>query len=141
MTSPGRVLIVEDDVYTRLLLQAIVARHRFEPVIAVDGRSAQALLATSRFDAILLDLRLPEVDGGTILRELDRDSIHRVVVVTAAPPTEWRRHLDDGVWGVIQKPFDVSELESVLLACLDGDGDGDGAPKKIAGDQPAKRAN
>ena len=135
MPVPGTVLIVEDDDSTRLLLQALVLRNHMQPVIAVDGRSAQAMLAVSVCDAILLDLRLPGVDGGTIFEGLDRDSRRRVVIVTAAPATEWRSYLDDGAWCVIQKPFDIADLEEALLACLAA---GDGADEN-AGDQAAER--
>jgi DNA-binding response OmpR family regulator len=129
MISAGRVLIVEDDGSTRLLLQAIVARNHLEPIVAVDGRSAMALLGVSTFDAILLDLRIPEVDGGTILRSLDGSTGKRVVIVTAAPQAEWDRYVDR-VWGVLQKPFDIADLESQLLACLAA------RPEmRIAGDQ------
>ena len=135
MPTPGTVLIVEDDASTRLLLQAIVLRNHYQPVVAIDGRSAQAMLAIGTFDAILLDLRLPEVDGGTIFGGLDGKTRRHVVIVTAAPPSEWRPHLDSGAWCVIQKPFDIAELEDALLACLE-----DGrATTKNAGDQEAER--
>lgn len=132
----GTVLIVEDDGSTRLLLQAIVLRNHFQPVVAVDGRSAQAMLAVSVFDAILLDLGLPEVDGGTILGELDEETRRRVVIVTAAPPAEWHEHLDAGAWCAIQKPFDIADLEAALLACLAATRE----RNESAGDQAAKRA-
>jgi DNA-binding response OmpR family regulator len=61
-----------------------------------------------------------------------------VIVVTAAPPSEWRTHLDGGVWGVLQKPFEISELEAALHACI-------GLPLAIArenaGDQLTKRVH
>jgi DNA-binding response OmpR family regulator len=135
MSPQGTILIVEDDSSTRLLLQAIVLRNHFQPIIAIDGRSAQAMLAVSVFDAILLDLRLPEVDGGTILRGLDGPTRRHVLILTAAPQSEWQEHLDSGAWCVIQKPFDIGELEEALLACLAAGRD----EAKNAGDQEAER--
>ena len=137
MPAPGKVLIVEDDVATRLLLQAIVTRHGLQAVVTADVPSAQALLAVTTFEAILLDLSLPGMSGADLLRELEQDVIRRVLIVTAMPPSEWRIHLD-GVWGVIQKPFDIAELESALLACLAASIPPE---SESAGDQDAERVH
>lgn len=136
MRPPGKVLIVEDDVATRLLLQAIVTRNGLQAVVTADGRSAQALLAVITFEAILLDLSLPEMSGADLLRELEQDVLRRVLIVTAAPPSEWQMHV--GVWAIIHKPFEIAELESSLLACLAASIPPE---SESAGDQAAERVH
>ena len=119
-TTPA-ILIVEDDEPTRSLLSAIVARNGMRPVEAHDGRSAQALLAHSTFDAVLLDLVLPEVSGAEILAELSATLPHvleRVIVVTAALEPEWLARIEvKRAHALIRKPFNVRELEKEMLAC------------------------
>ena len=120
-TSAPAVLIVEDDEPTRSLLSAIVARNGLRPVEANDGRSARALLAHSTFDAVLLDLVLPEVSGAEILAELSETLPHvleRVIVVTAALEPEWLARIEvKRAHALIRKPFNVRELEREMLAC------------------------
>ncbi len=120
-TSAPAILIVEDDEPTRSLLSAIVARNGMRPVEAHDGRSARALLAHSTFDAVLLDLLLPEVSGVEILAELSATLPHvleRVIVVTAALEPEWMARIEvKRAHAVVRKPFNVRELEKEMLAC------------------------
>lgn len=120
-TSAPAVLIVEDDEPTRSLLSAIVTRNGLRPVEAHDGRSARALLAHSTFDAVLLDLVLPEVSGAEILAELSETLPHvleRVIVVTAALEPEWLARIEvKRAHALIRKPFNVRELEKEMLAC------------------------
>jgi CheY-like chemotaxis protein len=120
-TSACAVLIVEDDEPTLSLLSAIVARNGMRPVEARDGRSAMALLAHSPFDAVLLDLLLPEVSGVEILADLSANLPHvleRVIVVTAALEPELLARIEvKRPHAVIRKPFNVKELEREMLAC------------------------
>ncbi len=115
------VLIIEDDAATRHLLEALVRRNHFRPVVAGDGKDGLGQLETTDFDVILLDLILPEIDGWEVLRRLDLATPHllrRIVVVTAAPDAQ-SRNCDPmrSVWCVIRKPFDLQELEDQMLGC------------------------
>lgn len=120
-TIPRVVLIVEDDEPTRALLTAIVARHGMQSVEAADGTSALAMLRNALFDAVLLDLLLPELSGVEILADLQAnmpDVLPRVVIVTAAVEPDWMTRAEvRRAHAVIRKPFDVKELEREMLAC------------------------
>ena len=91
------------------------------PVEARDGKSGMALLENAIFDAILLDLLLPELSGVEILADLAAkmpEVLPRVVVVTAALEPEWMARVEvKRAHAVIRKPFNVSELEKEMLAC------------------------
>jgi CheY-like chemotaxis protein len=121
MDHRPEVLIVEDDGAIQSLLAALVMRNGIRPVLAADGTSALALLATRDFAVIVLDLFLPETNGFEVLRHiscLQPDLLPRIIVTTAASEATYRdcAYLAS-VWKVVRKPFDIEELEGELLAC------------------------
>lgn len=121
MSSSPAVLIVEDDTPTRHLLEALVRRNHYEPVLASDGKAALQSLEAVDFDVILLDLLLPEVDGREILRRVELTTphlLHRIIVVTAASPAEYFEcESIRSVWCIVRKPFELSALEEQMLKC------------------------
>jgi CheY-like chemotaxis protein len=120
MPPHREVLIVEDDVSTRELLAAIVQRHSCRGVQCGDGRSAEALLQLHAFDAILLDLLLPELSGMEILALLalhQPQNLPRVVVITAAAPALWQDCPEIKQVQVIRKPFDIEDVDAALTRC------------------------
>ena len=108
-----RLLIVEDDDGVRDALCMALAE-TYAVVTATDGREALALLTSDRFDVLLLDLMLPHLDGRGVMREMKRRGL-RVPTVLASAGREMRqvaREVEAEDW--IEKPFDLSELESKL---------------------------
>src|SRR5689334_20987268 len=106
-----RVLVVEDE----LDLQTAVARALREAGYAVDaasdGREGAYKSQTWDYDAIVLDLMLPEKDGWTVLRELRRVKSTPVLILTARDSVNDRvQGLDAGADDYLLKPFAVSEL-------------------------------
>ncbi|MDZ4766346.1 MAG: response regulator [Chloroflexota bacterium] len=67
------VLIVEDDLSSRMLIGQTLQRAGFEIVEAVDGAAALVLLQSRRFDFVILDLLLPRVKGVDIIRAIFAD--------------------------------------------------------------------
>jgi CheY-like chemotaxis protein len=117
------VLIVEDDVPLQRLLTAVAARNGLSAVVACNGREALALLASTDFDAVVLDLMLPVVNGFDVLRHLSTakpDLMDRTIVITGANERAYRnsphvRHAH----ALLRKPFDVAQLQHEMLACCD----------------------
>jgi adenylate cyclase len=105
--SPGRLLIVEDDEATRLVMRHSLEREGWTLVEAENGRVALEQVAAGRPNAIVLDLMMPEVDGLQFLAELRKNQTWRsipVVVVTAMELSEAdRRRLEGQVERVLQK--------------------------------------
>lgn len=116
----SHLLIVEDDELLRdgLCAQMLHAGHTV--VSASDGAQAQALLETTRFDALILDLGLPAVDGISLLRWLrQRLAALPVLVLTARDGIEDRvEGLNAGADDYLTKPFDMAELLARLQAML-----------------------
>jgi CheY-like chemotaxis protein len=89
--------------------------------MAADGRSAVALLATHSFDALVLDLILPEISGSDVLQFVARNApelLARTIVITTLPASRWTA-LDEtrACAAVLRKPFSLDELQTALHSC------------------------
>ena len=115
-----RFLLVEDD----LTLSAALARGLRENAAVVDvcadGEEALYQASINPYDAIILDVNLPKVDGLTVCRTLrDQGSAVRILMLTARGRTEDRvRGLDSGADDYLAKPFELDELLARLRALL-----------------------
>lgn len=114
------LLIVEDDELLRDGLCAQCARAGYAVHSASDGAAAQALLESVRFDAVILDLGLPVLDGLSLLRWIrQRLAALPVLVLTARDGVEDRVDgLNAGADDYLTKPFDMAELLARLQAML-----------------------
>jgi CheY-like chemotaxis protein len=111
-----RVLVVDDDLTIRATFADILGGEGYEVTAAPDGREAMRLAAGQRFDAILLDLFMPGMDGLTVLPLL-RDLAPRtgIVIVSAyIEPDRVAEALRLGAAAVLAKPPNLDEL----LACF-----------------------
>jgi DNA-binding response OmpR family regulator len=132
-----RILLVEDD---RMIGEAVRASLRADGYVVdwmQDGRRAEAALATSRFDLVLLDLGLPGADGLQILQRLRArsapDGNTPVIVITARDAIESRiAGLDAGADDYLVKPFDLEELAARIRSALRRSS-GRGAPDILLG--------
>ncbi|MCG3131569.1 MAG: Regulator of RpoS [Phycisphaerae bacterium] len=115
-----RVLVVDDD---RNIVTALTARVRAagcDPVTASNGREALQRLEAQKADAIILDVRMPVMDGLTLLGELRRDARWRGVptIVLTASVVEKERALGLGARHFMEKPYDPAALMNALHECL-----------------------
>ena len=81
------IFLVDDDPVQRRLLEAMVRRFGYEPVIAADGAEALACLTGSRasdIDVVVLDLVMPDLDGMGVLAQMRERDIEKPVVVQTA---------------------------------------------------------
>jgi len=118
MSLTGEVLVVDGDASIRSLLEVVVRMLPMRPVVAADGRSAIALLSVQTFDAIVLDLVLPELSGIDVLIFLKTHApelLPRTVVVTTLPESYWSEAR--ACAGVLRKPFAIEELQTLLRSC------------------------
>src|SRR4051812_28949736 len=91
--SEGRVLVVDDDEDSRLLLSHLLERNGYDVLLADGGRAALDSLRTQEVDVILLDVMMPQMDGFTVCRELQkstRTASLPVILLTARDDMETR---------------------------------------------------
>src|SRR6188472_815434 len=108
------VLIVDDSDRNRKLARDVLRAGGLRTIEATDGRETLALAAESLPDVILLDLRLPDMDGWEVARAL-RDSVRtrRIPVVALSALRSGGDHdalSADGFAGFLEKPIDVREF-------------------------------
>ena len=103
-----------------LIALAVLAQASLAVSVAEDGASALRLAATQRFDAVLMDLHLPDMDGFEITRRLRAAGVTApVLALTAsAMPMEREQCERAGMTAFLTKPIDPEALYEALLAVL-----------------------
>ena len=119
------VLIVDDSDKNRKLAREVLRAAGFGTLEAARGDEAIAVAAKRRPDLILLDLRLPDMDGTDVARKLRSGAETRRIPVVAlsASPSAWgsARLLATGFDGYLQKPIDVATFpDQVRRYCRSG---------------------
>lgn len=110
-----RILIVDDNALNRRLAVAILGRQGWSTAEASDGQQALQMLAGAHgFDAVLLDISMPELNGDEVCRRLRTDPANAhlpVVAYTAhAMEEDRRRILEAGFDAIAIKPVTISSL-------------------------------
>jgi len=115
----GLVLVVEDEAPMQRFLHTTLTGHGFRVVEARTIAAAEAAIAESAFDAVLLDLGLPDGDGLTFLRTLRARSQAPVIVLSARDrEADKVAALDEGADDYVSKPFGTSELLARIRVAL-----------------------
>jgi CheY-like chemotaxis protein len=109
------VLVVDDDDDIRTLVASVLEDEGFSVTTAADGIDALAAVERAMPDVILLDMKMPRMDGTTFAKEFHDRFAHgaRIVVITAAENAK-RRAADVGADDVVGKPFDIDALVQVV---------------------------
>jgi two-component system OmpR family response regulator len=120
MDHPKRVLIVEDDVDIANVLALHLRDERYEVVHSADGNEGLRLLEQGGWDALILDLMLPGVDGLEICRRARAMARYTPIIITSARSSEVHRilGLELGADDYLAKPFSVLELVARVKALL-----------------------
>ncbi len=120
-----RVLCADDDPINRLVLQALLEGYDVQPVMAEDGFEAVALAEAQIFDAYIIDISMPGMDGVetlATLRDLDRKKYRQAPLAIAATAhvmsDDVETYLAAGFEAHLPKPIRRQDLESVLQTAL-----------------------
>jgi DNA-binding response OmpR family regulator len=122
LPSLTKILIIDDDPDLLLLLNKMLKRIGAETVVAENGESGMALMKAQRFDLLVLDLMLPDIDGYEILKRIRADEELKdlpVLILSArADPDAINRGLEAGANGYLTKPYLPNTLTSRVRAIL-----------------------
>jgi DNA-binding response OmpR family regulator len=121
MLGSRRILVIDDDEALRLSLSEQLQHDgEFVCTEADSGETALALVQDGRFDAILLDLGLPDADGRDICREMRRRGVTAPIIMLTAADSESDTvlGLDAGANDYVTKPFRLGVLLARLRAHL-----------------------
>lgn len=118
---PSRILCVEDDAVTRMVMKIVLEKSGYNVTLAMDGRDALDKLSSQEFDLILMDIQMPEMDGIEATRHV---RIHErfvanqdipIIAVTAyAMAGDKEKFLAAGMDGYISKPVDSNILLDIV---------------------------
>jgi DNA-binding response OmpR family regulator len=120
MDQPKRVLVVEDDSHIADLICLHLRDEHFEVVHSADGNQGLHLLEQGNWDALVLDLMLPGVDGLEICRRARAMARYTPIIITSARSSEMHRilGLELGADDYLAKPFSMLELVARVKALL-----------------------
>ncbi len=114
-----RLLVIEDQPELRRILYAMLEEEGYAVDLAADGEEGLAKAITWGYDAIVLDLMLPKLDGWKLLDQLRDTHKIPVLILSARDGLDDRvRGLDLGADDYLAKPFDRSELMARLRALI-----------------------
>jgi len=110
----ARILVAEDNEFTRILLSTFFENTGCQLVLAKNGREAIDACREQQFDLVLMDVRMPEVNGIEALQEVRRNSLNQstpIIMLTAdILQREENALFDGGASDLLFKPFDEGKL-------------------------------
>ncbi len=114
-----RILVVEDNPTTSRTLKLFLDAEGYAVHCALSGGEAETALAAGRFDLVLLDLMLPDIDGLSLCRKLRQSSMVPIVMLTArSAQDEIVEGLEAGADDYMGKPFGSREMLARIRRCL-----------------------
>jgi len=114
-----RLLLIEDDASIREIVSIGLKAAGFRVVTAIDGRQGLATARSGGFDAVILDVMLPSLDGFEVCREIRKFSRVPIVMLTARTGLiDVVVGLESGADDYVKKPFELPELVARLRAVL-----------------------
>ena len=114
------ILVVEDDRSTRLLMEAVLRRGGYNPILAANGVEALEIMDHKHIDLVLLDIMMPEMDGYAFTKTLrDGGSELPILMVTAKEaPADKKQGFLAGTDDYMVKPVDEEEMLLRIAALL-----------------------
>jgi heavy metal response regulator len=107
-----RILVIEDEVKIAQFIKRGLKEEGYAVDVCSDGEEGHFLLSSNEYDAIILDLMLPKIDGLTLCRTLRKEGNHTPIIMLTAKDTvkDKVKGLDSGADDYLHKPFAFEEL-------------------------------
>ena len=136
MNTKQRILIADDDSNIAELISLYLTKEGYETQIASDGKEALKMVGSFSPDLIILDIMMPEMDGYEVCREVRKNSMTPIIMLTAKGETfDKVLGLELGADDYMVKPFDTKELVARVKAVLRRQGTTENNSRKVSYDQ------
>jgi DNA-binding NtrC family response regulator len=119
-----KILVIDDDLAIRVLLNAVLKRMKFDVELAEDGAvGLEKLQQDGHVDLVLLDLMMPRLNGYEFIDQVQQKYPDRphIVVFTAAGRRGVEKIPSQAVCNSILKPFDLDTFIEIIADCLRGE--------------------
>jgi PAS domain S-box-containing protein len=116
--APVEILVVEDNPTNQQVVLMVLRALGYQPDMAENGRTGIDKVSSHRYDIVLLDLQMPDIDGFEVARHIREHLNYQPVIVAitaGASPEDRQRCLDAGMDDYVLKPFKISLLKDVVL--------------------------
>ena len=121
-SAPARILLVDDDPMVAQLVIDMLTMDGYEVDTAPNGIAALEMTESDRYDVILTDLHMPEMNGADLYRELAKRQTHppqKIIFITGTAGTsEAHRVVQETGLPLLTKPFNVVELLELVRQVL-----------------------
>jgi CheY-like chemotaxis protein len=116
------VLLVEDEPLLRETMEAWLKQKAGQAVCAENGVDALRLISAGKFDLIVSDVRMPVMDGISLVKQLNRSGTQKpaVIFISGFSDLSLREAYDLGIEGVVEKPIDREELLALMKRSVAG---------------------
>lgn len=116
------ILVVDDELPIRQIIQKILTREGYRVVMAKDGQAALTCLGKRRFDCLVVDVKMPGVDGLELLRRAQSllKDVPVILLTAYGTAASAREAMALGVYEFVAKPFDNKLLTWVVKEAMSG---------------------
>ncbi|MFO8084220.1 MAG: sigma-54 dependent transcriptional regulator [Desulfobacterales bacterium] len=120
-TNSSKILVIDDDLSMRELLDYMLSRQGYEIACAKNGNEAIAMLGNSNYDLLLCDIRLGDITGLDVLRASKAKNPDTVVIMISAYSSAEIavEAMNNGAYDYVPKPFNAEELEATIAKALE----------------------
>ncbi|HXV50144.1 MAG TPA: sigma-54 dependent transcriptional regulator [Candidatus Binatia bacterium] len=117
----GKILVTEDEDSLRRVLQKALGDEGYWVQTVGTGEMARTALINTPFDVALMDIKLPDIDGLDLLKELKENGVDTAVIVMTAQNTMRNAigAMKNGAFDYITKPFDLDEILLLVKRAID----------------------
>ena len=122
MTTPIKILVVEDEIANSILIKRILLKEKYVVTTAYNGIEALKILEKESFDAVLTDWMMPKLDGIELIKKIKEniEPLPLIIMITALVSEGARSHaIESGADDYIAKPINVDELLEIVKTGLD----------------------
>jgi DNA-binding NtrC family response regulator len=120
-----KILVVDDDEQLRDMLLEVLTSLDYFPIGVEDGEEALSQLKIQDFDLIISDIRMPKMNGLSLLKSIKKtDGEIPVVLITGFPSTcPVQKAMQEGADGYLAKPFRIEKIDELMRDLLYGEGE------------------